>query len=62
MHINCLAQNLAEIAGGDGGMNDKRNNQNYLSAYHLKLFIWIISLFYSQQCYKGGILFLPSCR
>lgn len=47
MDINCLAQNLAEIAGGDGGMNDKRNNQNYLSAYHLKLFIWIISLFYS---------------
>lgn len=41
-----------------GGIKDNRKNQDNLSAYHLKLFTWVILLFYSQQPYKGGTIIL----
>lgn len=49
-----------ERAGGSGGIrvNDNKNNPHWWSAYHVKSFTWIISLFYSQQPYKGGAIIL----
>lgn len=47
-----------EQAGGRGCIRDNKNNPNRLSAYHVKLFTWIISSSYAQQPYKGGTIIL----